>query len=36
MPNAGKADFDIADKRNYRQEAGMSSEYGKVSYRVEF
>lgn len=34
MPNAGKADFDIADKRNYRQEAGMSSEYGKVSYRV--
>ena len=34
MPNAGKADFDISDARNYRQEAGMNSPYGKVSYRV--
>ena len=34
MPNAGKADFDISDARNYRQEAGMKSRYGKVSYRV--
>jgi len=34
MPNAGRGDYDIDDKRHYRVEAGQNSPYGKVSYRV--
>lgn len=34
MPNAGRGDFDIDEKRRYRQESGMNSPYGVVSYRV--
>lgn len=33
MPSLN-GDFDIDDKRHYRVEAGQSSPYGKVSYRV--
>lgn len=34
MPNAGKGDFDIDTRRNFRFEGGQNSPYGKVSYRV--
>ena len=34
MPNSGRGDYDIDDKRHYRVEAGQNSPYGKVSYRV--
>jgi len=34
MPNAGKGDFDIDNRRNFRFEGGQNSPYGKVSYRV--
>jgi len=34
MPNAGRGDFDIDEKRRYRIESGMNSPYGVVSHRV--
>lgn len=34
MPNAGRGDFDIDEKRRYRVESGMNSRYGVVSHRV--
>jgi len=34
MPNAGRGDFDIDEKRRYRVESGMNSPYGVVSHRV--